>query len=70
MYIWLEGIEGTCACRGVRGDAARPAGDDVCLEGVSKRSDDLEGEVDGTNGCDGSRGDTDSAVTEADGWAL
>jgi hypothetical protein len=54
----------------VRGEAAWPAGDEVCLEGVSRRSADLLGEADGMKGCEGNKGDTDMAVTEADGCAL
>lgn len=53
----------------MRGDAL-PAGNEVCLEGASERSADLLGEEEGRNGCEGSKGDTDIAVTEADGCAL
>jgi hypothetical protein len=56
-------MEGTCACRGVRGDAPG-AGEAVRLEEESGRS------AAGTKGCDGSSGETDSAVTEADLCAL
>ena len=64
MYIWLDGIAGTWAWRGVRGDGVWAAGDAVLLEEESA------GSGAGTKGCEGSSGDTDSAVTEADGWAL
>jgi hypothetical protein len=64
MYIWFEGMEGTWACRGVRGDDAWAAGEAPRLDEVSARS------AEGTKGCDGSNGDTDSAVTEADLCAL
>lgn len=70
MYIWFEGIGGTCACRGVRGEAPCPDGDDDCLEGEANRSSDLLGEAFGRKGCEARRGDTDSAETEADGCAL
>jgi hypothetical protein len=60
MYIWFEGIAGTWASRGVRGEGVWAAGEAVRLAEASGRS---EG---GTKGCDDSSGDTDSAVTEAD----
>jgi hypothetical protein len=57
-------MDGTWACRGARGDAAWAAGEAVRLDEASARS------AAGTKGCDGSSGDTDSAVTEADLCAL
>jgi hypothetical protein len=65
MYIWFEGIAGTCACRGARGDAVWAAGDAVRPKEGSERS-----RADGTKGWDGNKGDTDSAVIEADLCAL
>jgi hypothetical protein len=70
MYIWFEGVDGTWAWRGVRGDEALPAGESVRLDDGFVWSTDLRSEAVGTKGCEANRGDTDKAVTEAAGWAL
>lgn len=70
IYIWFEGIEGTWAWRGVRGDEVWPVWEAVCRDGVSGWSVGLLAEDACIKGCEASKGDTDRDVTEADGCAL
>lgn len=64
MYIWFEGVWGTRGCW----RAERGWGCD--LAGGSGTSVVLPGEPDGSIDSGGGNGDTERAVTEAEGWAL
>ena len=70
MYIWFEGVGGTWAWRGARGEEVLPAGESVRREEALAWSADLRSEAEGTKGWEASSGDTERAVTEAAGWAL
>lgn len=68
MYIWFEGVLGTGVCCGLRG--SRPVWGAVFLDGVSA-SGALVGEPTWLmNACVRGSGETEMAVTEAEGWAL
>lgn len=62
MYIWFEGVTGTGGCFGPRGEDVGPL--------ASVRSGARLGESNGSVGSGGGNGDIESAVTEAEGWAL
>jgi len=70
IYIWFEGVAGTWAWRGARGDDVLPGAVSVRRKLGAVWSVDLRSEAVGTNGCEANRGDTESAVTEAAGCAL
>ena len=64
MYIWFEGVGGTRGCW----RAGRGWGCD--LAGGSGLSVVLDAGADGRVGSGGGKGETERAVTEAEGWAL
>jgi hypothetical protein len=67
MYIWFDGVLGTGVCWGLRG--SRPVCDVGFLAGASSGA--LVGEpIWLTKDCVRGSGETERAVTEADGWAL
>lgn len=70
MKIWFDGVGGTGACRGLRGEEAWLADVGGCLAGVSGNSAGRLGEPAGSVANGGGNGDTDTEVTDADGWAL